>query len=147
MENLVPPSLIFIRDLKSALEDGKSIKQGMESFLARGLECHFRFQLVQWWTFQFQKSTVAPNWTLQTLAPHLELLLELLERGLRGDSIGGPLARLEEEVLRLAQDEIQKEIDLMPFRLMLPALLFFFPGLMCLLIGPILSEVLELLGG
>lgn len=123
------------------------MKQGVEIFLARGLDCHFRFELVQWWTHQFQRPTPTSMIGSQALSPHLELLLELIERGMKGDSIVSPLERLEEDVLRLTKDEIQKEVDLMPLRLMIPALLFFFPGLMCLLIGPILSELLDLLGG
>jgi hypothetical protein len=147
LENLIPPSLLFIRDVRTTLEEGSSLKQGIETFLARGLHCEFRVHVIHWWTAQFQKDRAPSAQRSTPLPAHQELLLELLERGLRGDSIGAPLARLEEEVVRLAEDAIQKEIDLMPFRMMVPTLIFFFPGLMCLLVGPILSEVLEMLGG
>jgi hypothetical protein len=146
MENLIPPSLSFVRDVRNALEDGSSLKSGIEIFLARGLNWEFRNHVIQWWAFQFQTSAESVPPLQVKLPPHVDLLLELLESGMRGASVSSPLARLEEEIFRLTQDEIQMEIDLMPYRFMIPTLLFFFPALMCLLVGPVLSEVLEVLG-
>ncbi|MBX9769263.1 MAG: hypothetical protein K2X47_18445 [Bdellovibrionales bacterium] len=146
MEDLVPPSLICIRDVRQSLEDGVSVKVGVETFLARGLHSQFRLHLLQWWGALFQKTSQNVATSTPQLHPLHELFFELLERGLRGDAIASSLERLEEEILKVAEDAVQKELDLMPFRLMVPSLLFFFPALMSLLLGPLMAEILDVLG-
>ncbi len=142
MEDLVPPSLVLVRDLRYALEDGRSLKQGLESFLSRNLECDFRRDLIRIWSGSGRG--VCPGQEMRFPA-HIDLLLGLILRGLAGDSIGSSLARVEEEIYRMAQDELQKRVDLLPFELMVPTLLFFFPAVMCVLVGPVLFEVVDVL--
>jgi hypothetical protein len=74
-------------------------------------------------------------------------LLELLERGLRGESIYVYLCQLEQETIEACQDEISRKLSKLPFLLLGPLLLMQFPAFLLLLFGPLLQNFFHSLGG
>lgn len=69
--------------------------------------------------------------------------LEILEQGLSGHAIYERIGVLEEEFIETCEEEFQKELDKLPYILMIPLLLFMFPAYLLLLMGPILNLFLK----
>lgn len=88
---------------------------------------------------------------LEKLFDHLgtyeRALFELIRAGLSGNKIYERVLEYEKELTAKCLDEIQKEIDLLPFKLMVPVLLFQFPAYLLLILGPIIQKFIESLGG
>jgi hypothetical protein len=74
---------------------------------------------------------------------HVLIFLEILTQGLEGHSIYERLKAVEEEIVEVCKDEFQRELDKLPYVLMIPLLLFMFPAYMLLLLGPILNLFLK----
>jgi hypothetical protein len=75
--------------------------------------------------------------------PHTQVFLEILSQGLAGHSIFDRVKAMEEEIVETCKDEFQRELDKLPYVLMVPLLLFMFPAYMMLLLGPILKLFLK----
>lgn len=71
------------------------------------------------------------------------IFLEILSQGLLGHSIYERIKAFEEEVIEVCKDEFQRELDKLPYVLMIPLLLFMFPAYLLLLLGPILNLFLK----
>src|SRR5690606_35014836 len=63
----------------------------------------------------------------------------LVGEGLKGHSIYDRIKSFEEDIVDLCQEELQKDLDKLPYVLMVPLLLFLFPAYVLLLLGPILN--------
>jgi hypothetical protein len=74
---------------------------------------------------------------------HVQIFLEILTQGLEGHSIYERVKAMEEEFIEVCKDEFQRELDKLPYVLMIPLLLFMFPAYMLLLLGPILNLFLK----
>jgi hypothetical protein len=74
---------------------------------------------------------------------HTQIFLEILGQGLSGHSIYERVRVLEEEFIETCEEEFQKELDKLPYILMIPLLLFMFPAYLLLLLGPILKLFLK----
>jgi hypothetical protein len=74
---------------------------------------------------------------------HIQVFLEILSQGLSGHAIYDRIKTVEEELIEICKDEFQKELDKLPYVLMVPLLLFMFPAYLLLLLGPILNMFLK----
>lgn len=74
-------------------------------------------------------------------------LLQILERGLRGEAVYSVLLQLETELVEACQEEISNKVARLPFILLIPLLLFQFPAFLMLLFGPLLQNFFHSLGG
>lgn len=74
---------------------------------------------------------------------HMHVFLEILFQGLSGHAIYDRIKAVEEELIEVCKDEFQKELDKLPYVLMVPLLLFMFPAYLLLLLGPILNMFLR----
>jgi pilus assembly protein TadC len=68
-------------------------------------------------------------------------LMIVLEKGLKGAPIDEYLAELEKEFYRLAEYSYDKHLQTLPLKMMVPLMLLILPGVMLLLIGPLLFSV------
>ena len=144
MESLAPP-LALILQVKHSIEKGQSVRQGILSYLKRSSD-DFSPHVVQWMAVMHQGQD--PNLRLSAeISMHRKTLLQLLERGLRGESIYNMLLQLEQETIEACQDEINEKIARLPFLLLVPLLLFQFPAFLMLLFGPLLQNFFHSLGG
>ncbi len=135
MENL-SPSLILLWEVKRALEKGQSISSGIKQYLRRQSIDPFHQQVQCWW---LSKSHPTTAFSAQKLSVTRKNLLEILDLGLRGQSILETLKSYETELIQSCDDEIQKHVSLLPLLLMLPLMCLIFPALMLLLVGPLLK--------
>ena len=131
----ISPALILVWDVRRALERGRSVSFGVRQYLQRAGSDTFHQQVGVWWLAQsnpqvlFQKAQVGL---------HRRFLLELLEEGLRGHSIGQALQSLENELILSCEHEIQERIAQLPLLSLLPLMGLIFPSLMLLLAVPLL---------
>ena len=135
MENLAP-SLILLWDVKRAVESGQSVNQGVKTFLNRHKVDVFQYQIDTWWHSQRNPNIVFDK---KQLRAHRRMLLELLEAGLRGQSIAAGLKNIEAELIMSCEEEISRHVANLPLLLLFPLLGLVFPAMLMLLILPILK--------
>lgn len=139
MEN-ISPSLLLLWDVKRSLAKGHSVAEGVRQFLSRQdigqNDSAFFVQVEQWWVSQNNPSVL---FNKTSLGLHRQYLLELLEVGLRGQSISIALSNLETELILSCENEVQERLTRLPLLSLLPLLFLIFPALMILLIFPLLE--------
>lgn len=137
MEDL-SPTLVLIWDVLRAIEGGYSVVHGLQIFLNRGLPQHLRTEIQK-----VMRETPGPfdfrrcrGLTLQQM-----YLLELIQLGNRGESVYEALKSLETELILSCEDEINRHLALLPFKMMLPLLGLIMPALMIVLIAPLIALI------
>jgi hypothetical protein len=102
------------------------------------------------------------TWLIRTEAGHLQSeitktlplisksvahssLVRVLERGLRGLQIDPALAELESEFFMIAENRFERELQLLPLKLMVPLTLLILPGVMLLILGPVFFRLMTAL--
>ena len=73
-------------------------------------------------------------------------LWDLVDRGLAGEPISSALLALHDEVARAARAELELHVATLPFKMLIPLLLFQFPAHLLLLLGPMLRDLTRSLG-
>jgi hypothetical protein len=71
-------------------------------------------------------------------------LLRALNRGLNGAPMDEMLAHLELEFFTLAELAYEKHLQILPFKLLVPLALFVLPGVLLLMLAPLLNSTLSL---
>lgn len=132
----MPPPLILLWDVMWALEKGSSVANGVNFFLNRQLASVFYYQIETWW---YKKTNPTQKLSSHTLSFTRRQLLEVLDLGLKGESIMTNLKTLEAELILSCEEEIQRHISLLPTKMMLPLLGLMFPSMMLLLVFPLLE--------
>lgn len=137
MENLAPP-LELVIEIKYQLEKGTSLKNAILNYILQDEEDPWRVQL-SCWLKNFEKSrTFLEFETKMTL--QRKFCLQILFRGLQGESIHAQLCTFEEELFRSATNEVNEFVATLPIKSLVPLLLFQFPALILMMIGPLLSS-------
>ena len=136
MENITL-TIILLWDVKRSLEKGQSVGSGIQIFLNRKSKDLFFIEVKKWWMSQNNSTTV---YNKSKLSISKQQLLEILELGLKGQSILSILGSYEIEIIQNCEDEIQKHISMLPLILLIPLMLFIFPAIMILLIAPLLMK-------
>lgn len=143
MEN-VAPSLQLILHVKRAIEIGDSVRSGVLAFIAED-DSDYAKDVSKWISFVDQRLDIEGLLHKQC-SQFRRSLLELLARGLRGESIYLYLCQLEQETIEACQDEIGRKLTKLPFLLLAPLLLMQFPAFLLLLFGPLLENFFHSLG-
>lgn len=132
----VAPPLILLWDVLWSIEKGSSVGNGVKIYLNRRLNTAFYYQIETWWS---EKLNPAQKFSPQALSFTRRQLLEIMEMGLKGESILTNLKTLETELIISCESEIERHIALLPIKMMLPLLGFMFPSMMLLLVFPLLE--------
>jgi hypothetical protein len=137
MENLSPPLLSAVRELRWRISSGKSMKDSLQLYLAAS-PTSFARQVREWWVLRNQ-GRVATDDHFRT---HLQKgFITLVERGCAGQPTLTHLEALEVEIEAAAQAELEMFVATLPFKVLLPMLFFQFPAYLLLLLGPVLREL------
>jgi hypothetical protein len=144
MEGVAPP-LSLLLCVKRGLEKGQPAKVGILLYLKRH-QGEFPEQVSRWLAL-LQQGKDTHGLIKEISSPHRQVILQLLERGLRGEAIYNVLLTLEEEVIEACQEEMSTKLAKLPFILLVPLLLFQFPAFLLLLFGPLLQNFFHSLGG
>jgi hypothetical protein len=142
MEYLTPPVLQAVREIRWHVESGKAMKEAVQSYLNSASDS-FAMLLREAWVLKWQgKSRTEFNFRsrLQTA------LWRLIERGCAGQPSMESLCALESEIEKAAQYELESHLAAVPFKILIPLLLFQFPAYLVLLLGPVLRELNRQMG-
>lgn len=134
MENIAAP-LLLILFIRRQLERGQSVRSGLEIFIAQS-QSDWTLE-VQMWLMRRDQGNLNPE-SFQHLTPQRQILLNVIDRGLEGQSVLALLNQLQEEFVEQCESQIQRHIQSLPFKLMIPLFVFIFPAFLILLIGPLL---------
>lgn len=144
MEHIAPP-LQLILHVKRGIETGMSVRSGVLAYI-QAEHSNFSKDVSKWISLTDQGLPSIQILQKQT-SQYRRSLLELLERGLNGESIYVYLCQLELEIIEACQDEISRKLSKLPFLLLGPLLLLQFPAFLLLLFGPLLENFFHSLGG
>ena len=139
MVPLAPP-LKAVLEIRLQMENGISIAQSIKNYAQRYPADEFAKDL-NLWLFaretgkKFEKK---PGF-------YRAALLEILDRGLKGDPIMEYLKDLEKEILEVCKEEMEKHLEKLPYICLIPLMLFQFPAFLLLLIGPLVLNLLNIL--
>ena len=144
MENLTPPLLRALREVKWSICAGKSMREAFQSYIERNQD-PLVSTLRQLWILKNHqgRSPITPP-TLKTY--YQRTFWDLIERGSNGQPTVEALNALESEVESAAEAELNEHLSALPFKVLLPLLLFQFPAYLLLLLGPLLRELQRPLG-
>lgn len=144
MEGLAPP-LELLLCVKQAVEQGFSVKKGMQDYVNAGNK-EFHITVLQFLSLLEQGKSVQEMLGAQK-SIYRQSLLTLLLKSFQGFPIYQSLCELETEIVVACDDEIQHKIAKLPFLTMIPLLLFMFPSFLLLLFGPLLNNLFHSFGG
>ncbi len=143
MDHVAPP-LQLIAYVKRSIESGQSVRSGVLGFV-RSERSDFAKNVSKWLGCLDQGLSTSFLISAQR-SQYRRGLLELLERGMRGESVYVYLCQLEQETIEACQDEIDRKLAKLPFLLLAPLLLLQFPAFLILLFGPLLDNFLHSFG-
>ncbi len=127
--------------VRVSIEGGEALRVSILRF--GDLEDSIHHLKLKQWLTHFDQSD-GENQAESFFADHqTQIFLEILSQGLAGHSIYERIKAVEEEFIEVCKDEFQRELDKLPYVLMIPLLLFMFPAYLLLLLGPILNLFLR----
>lgn len=133
----IAPSIAFVRETLSRMEQGQSLAQSLDQ-LVGGHKDPFNKKMNLWW--QMVKNGHEPP---QLFVTHYQrCFVELIQNGLLGAPIYDHLIRLELEMMQEFERQWKVRLENLPLQLSLPLLLCFFPAYMLLLFGPLVAQFL-----
>lgn len=139
MESLTPPILTAIREVRWLIGGGHSMNEAFRIYLESS-KGPFTQSLSEWWVARAQARVGArPVFQYKTYSQRL--FLELVERGCAGQPTLEALRGLEDEVEKAAQAELDAHLASLPFKVLIPLLIFQFPAYLVLLLGPVLRDL------
>ena len=142
--NAIPRVLDILMRLRMELRLGRSLPSAIEEICRESndlLSRSLRTWLLRTQSGQNQEAI------LNDLSPFKlnkanQAFIRVLERGINGSPIDDALADLEEEFFVQAQQNYEKQLQLLPLKLLIPLTLFILPGTMCLILGPVIYRLL-----
>lgn len=133
MEDLAPP-LCLLLVVRNKMECGESVRTAIELYTRSSNE-EFRHE-VRKWLVAYEAGQTTDHIIESQKSPYRKGLLRLLEKGLSGFPIFQQLQDLETEIIDASSIEMQRNIAVLPIKMLLPLLFFQFPSYMVLLLMP-----------
>lgn len=141
MENLTPPVLNAVRTITWLIGSGRSMNEALRTYVQNHGD-PFAAKVRELQIGLSAGHLVEPRWP----SPWQRAFWDLAVRGCHGQPVLDPMRGLEDEIERAAQAELDEHISTLPFKVMLPLLLFLFPAYLLVLVGPLMRELGENLG-
>lgn len=141
MEDLAPP-LELLLSVKSSIEKGKSIQEGIKRYLAAHNTQEFGRTSLRWFLLIDRQ---LPTYDLVSSIKSIyrRQILQLLEKGIKKEPIYNQILILEHEIYQACEREIQEKLIKLPYLVMIPVLFFQFPALLLMIFGPLLQNFIE----
>lgn len=137
MEDLAPP-LQLVLTVKSVIENGESVRIGIRKFISQSDSDWARF--LARWLLMVESQQRTDKLASEQSSPYRRALLQILEKGLRGETIHPILCEFEKELIDVSKLEIEKHISMLPLKMLVPLLLFQFPAYLILIFGALLRS-------
>lgn len=136
MVSLAPP-LQATLNLRLSLELGLCVSQAIKNYVKKFPEDLFAKNLGEWLFFK----ETGRAYNLDLFLPYRRSLIEILERGLKGEPILETLLNFEQELVEVCKNELEKHLEKLPFISLIPLMLFQFPAFLLLFIGPLILNL------
>ena len=140
MENLAPPLQVVIF-LRRGLGAGQSLRQVMAEM--QKISANLDVLELCAWFFQPQSEEAQaeiPRWTRR---PEREAVIDILRRAQKGEAILEAIEKLEILLIEVCERELEESLATLPFRALVPLLLFQFPALLLILLGPLVAMLVR----
>ena len=141
METLAP-ALELVLEVRFAIEKGESLKRTLWNYIGQN-SIQSWCDILRIW-LQMLETGRSPENILQKRSFAERRVLELLEQGLRGESIFSQLCSLEEELFEASRLEMEGFVATLSVKALIPLLFFQFPAFLLLLFGPFLTQFMHL---
>ncbi len=140
MESL-SPSLKLLLCMKLSLERGESLRQGLQYYFS-GASDELTVLVAQWLALRDQgASTLKIKKSISS--QYRRVLLDVIDRGLKGESILPILSTLETEIIQACTEELERRTTLLPMKALIPLLLLQFPALAILFLSPLFGQLMH----
>ena len=139
MVPLAPP-LKAVLEIRLQMENGISISQSVKNYVQNQPQDEFAKELGLWLFAWETGQKFEKNLSLQR-----KNLMEILNRGLKGDPIMEYLKDFEKETMEVCKEELEKHLEKLPYVCLVPLMLFQFPAFLLLLIGPLVLNLITIL--
>ncbi len=139
MEDLAPP-LCLLLVVRNKMECGEPIRAAIELYTRSSNE-EFRHE-VRRWLIAYEAGNATDQIIEEQKSPYRKGLLRLLEKGLSGFPIFQQLKDLEIEIIDASTIEMQRNIAVLPIKMLVPLLFLQFPSYMILLLMPFMRGFL-----
>ena len=142
----IPPPLKCILYIEQALSEGQSVQTGLKKYIKAEKSStdqnHFAYEIQE--LLQNFLINKRPS-TLRSKTIYRSALKDLLWSELKGQSIYQELQNLKEEINQAAIADMKAFVDSIPLKSTIPLLCLQFPAFLMLLMGPVLTQILEFL--
>jgi hypothetical protein len=140
MENLAPPLKLCLY-LRFGLERGDSIRTCVKNYLK---EINDDFSI----TVSHFSVCIDQDFSTQAIlnkekSPYRRALMHLIFQAYQGKPVLQLLQQLETEVQRACDIEIERNLQLLPLKILMPLLFLQFPAFLLLLLGPLLRHIVS----
>lgn len=129
----------FIDNLIAAIKGGEAIRSHIKRTI--GDNSSPFCEILQEWFKEFESSKNLNLIYDKLHYPENINLLMLLEYGMEGHPILQSLEKLKDEALMLEQSRMEHQLQALPYKMLVPLFIFFFPALMWSFLGPFLKEL------
>jgi hypothetical protein len=143
MESLAPPVKLILQ-LRFSIEKGESVRNAIQEYLQMN-EDEFSIKISSCLILSSQGRSIDHILSSEKSSVRKGVLL-LVQKGLKGEPIYTQLLALEQESIEQMNQEIESYLAVLPFKMMIPVLLFQFPAFLILLFGPLLKTFLSQIG-
>ena len=127
---------LYIREIQHYLTSGVSLRAAIEEISDNPISLQVKTVV-----FHYDRGSLALD--SQSKVPVIQAFYNILFIGLSGNSILEGMSRVEVSIYEQIEQEFQKKLQTLPVRMMLPLLFLMFPAYLILMLGPILSNMME----
>ena len=143
MDYLAPP-LNAVLQIQLKIKSGLSVRAAIQTYIRDFPDCAFAGEVGLWLFCQETgKEFTSPG---PAKKHYRQILLNILHRGLKGEPILRVLQEFEEELKAVALQDLEQQVQKLPFLSLIPLFLFQVPAFFLLLLAPLLLELKSSLG-
>lgn len=138
---LAPP-LKAVLEIRIKIETGISVCQAVRIYSQKNSSDPFAKELGLW---LFSKETGKSYKGSLFNGFYRQRLIEILNCGLKGEPVLESLSDLEQELVLVTQEDMERHLQALPFISLIPLMCFEFPAFFLLLAGPLILDLLSAL--
>ena len=135
------PLLHLLIQVRLGIERGEPLRGVLKSYVAQ-YSHEMTLSLIEW-VMCLEQGRVPVVELQGWKTAHRRAFLQTLSRGARGESILPALINLEQDIFAACEEELERRSTLLPMQCLVPLLLFQFPALMMVILGPLLSQLVK----
>ncbi len=138
MDYLAPP-LNAVLQIQLKIKTGQSVRSAIQAYIREFSDCAFARE-VNLWLFHIETGKKFLPAALKKKS-YRKILLDILYRGLKGEPVLCLLQEFESELKTAALQDLEQQIQKLPFISLIPLFLFQVPAFFLLLLAPLLLEL------